>query len=98
MIVQKRIFGIGWDRSIDHWHEASPDYNVDQDRIFPKYMAQLFSRPSGTMLFKTHNYINMEMPLNIANYLDEMKQIVIRNGKEGVEAVFSWSKEYHRII
>ncbi|GAA0161951.1 hypothetical protein LIER_43587 [Lithospermum erythrorhizon] len=36
--------------------------------------------------------------LNIANYLDEMKQIVIRNGKEGVEAVFSWSKEYHRMI
>ncbi|GAA0161403.1 hypothetical protein LIER_43568 [Lithospermum erythrorhizon] len=31
-------------------------------------------------MFRTQNYINIEIPLNIANYLHEMNQIVIRNG------------------
>ncbi|GAA0170507.1 hypothetical protein LIER_24748 [Lithospermum erythrorhizon] len=56
------------------------DLEIRWTAYFPKYMAQLFSRPSGTVMFRTHNYLNMEIPLNIANYLDEMKQIVIRNG------------------
>ncbi|KAG9150232.1 hypothetical protein Leryth_009813 [Lithospermum erythrorhizon] len=111
------------------------------------HMVQLFARPSGTVMLKTNNYGTMEIPLNIANYLNELKDVVIRNGSrtwnvsirldhfrgvewsnlardcglvasyhlvffinaalelemlvlgnEGVEVVFQWAREYHKII
>ncbi|GAA0164248.1 hypothetical protein LIER_39746 [Lithospermum erythrorhizon] len=81
--------------------------------------------PSGTVMLKTNNYGTMEIPSNIANYLNELKDVwsnlardcglvasyhlvffinaaleleMLVLGNEGVEVVFQWAREYHKII
>ncbi|GAA0165986.1 hypothetical protein LIER_40097 [Lithospermum erythrorhizon] len=87
---------------------AINDLEIRRTAYSPMHMMQLFARPSGTAMFRTCNYGTMKMPLNIANYLNELNHVIIRNGSrtwkmlvmgnEGVKLVFQWAREYHKII